>query len=317
MSLKPMGDIYANGNQNAYTESVVEPELKKNVLAKITLYLVNNQIEFPLTIITIITTCWAIEVPGFEKFVTLQHRDLKTGLYVKGTDDLYFIFLWVTIFTLLRASTMEYILKPLAGCWKIKSKYQVIRFAEQGWSFLYYSVFWTLGMYIMYHSPYWFNTPQFWIGYPHNKMTYLFKWYYLVQLAFWVQQAKGFRGNDSASCDYHFVDELFIFIQFDPDWECCSMLYGFLGYFTAEHKWSPEEEAYFSKNVLWFFMGLLLFLQAIIIFWFVLICQVAWRVIRGDNAHDNRSDSEDDEEALNIHGKANGKVLSHKSKKTN
>jgi len=37
-------------------------------------------------------------------------------------------------------------------------------------------------------SPYWFDTTYFWKGYPHVEMSGLFKWYYLVQLAFWIQQ---------------------------------------------------------------------------------------------------------------------------------
>lgn len=40
----------------------------------------------------------------------------------------------------------------------------------------------------MYQSPHWFDTSHFWKGYPHVKMSYIFKWYYLVQFAFWVQQ---------------------------------------------------------------------------------------------------------------------------------
>ncbi|CAG8749228.1 13096_t:CDS:2, partial [Acaulospora morrowiae] len=59
-----------------------------------------------------------------------------------------------------------------------------------------------------------------------------------------------------------------------------------------EFKWSPEEEYYLTENVQRFFLILFSILQAIIVFWFYLICNVALRVIKGSNAHDNRSDSE-------------------------
>lgn len=40
----------------------------------------------------------------------------------------------------------------------------------------------------MYHSDYWMNIPMVWSGWPNREMTGLFKWYYLVQFAFWIQQ---------------------------------------------------------------------------------------------------------------------------------
>lgn len=40
----------------------------------------------------------------------------------------------------------------------------------------------------MYHSKYWLNLPELWTDFPVRLMSGLFKWYYLVQFAFWVQQ---------------------------------------------------------------------------------------------------------------------------------
>lgn len=40
----------------------------------------------------------------------------------------------------------------------------------------------------MYRSDYFFNLPEMWADFPTRTMTGLFKWYYLVQFAFWVQQ---------------------------------------------------------------------------------------------------------------------------------
>lgn len=40
----------------------------------------------------------------------------------------------------------------------------------------------------MYNSPHWFNTSQYWIDYPHILISKNMKCYYLMQLAFWVQQ---------------------------------------------------------------------------------------------------------------------------------
>lgn len=40
----------------------------------------------------------------------------------------------------------------------------------------------------MYNSSYWLNLRQLWAGWPNRELDGLFKWYYLVQFAFWVQQ---------------------------------------------------------------------------------------------------------------------------------
>jgi len=75
--------------------------------------------------------------------------------------------------------------------------------------------------------------------------------------------------------------------------------YGYIIYSTwtesqqyLEFKWSPEEEYFFTKNIQSFFLILFSILQAIIIFWFYLIFNIALKVIHGNNAEDNRSDSE-------------------------
>lgn len=41
---------------------------------------------------------------------------------------------------------MRWLWKPLARVAGIRDKRSVVRFAEQGWNLLYYTVFWTLGV---------------------------------------------------------------------------------------------------------------------------------------------------------------------------
>ena len=42
--------------------------------------------------------------------------------------------------------------------------------------------------YLMYNSKYWFNLRELWTDWPTRDMDGLFKWYYLLQFAFWLQQ---------------------------------------------------------------------------------------------------------------------------------
>lgn len=79
-------------------------------------------------------------------YFTLSYYDQDTGLYTQGPDDLKFVALWIVVFTALRTATMDYLLFPLARCMGINKKKAMIRFAEQGWVFLYYSLFWSVGM---------------------------------------------------------------------------------------------------------------------------------------------------------------------------
>ncbi|KAA8892987.1 TLC domain-containing protein [Sphaerosporella brunnea] len=43
-------------------------------------------------------------------------------------------------------------------------------------------------MHLLWNSPYWFNMQQLWTDWPLRETTGLFKWYYLAQFAFWLQQ---------------------------------------------------------------------------------------------------------------------------------
>jgi len=50
------------------------------------------------------------------------------------------------MFTGLRVFVMEYIMSPLAEKGGIHKKKERIRFAEQAWIYVYYGLFWSLGM---------------------------------------------------------------------------------------------------------------------------------------------------------------------------
>lgn len=80
------------------------------------------------------------------KFFELCYYNPDTGKYGRGFDDVYMFLYWLVIFTGLRAGVMDFILIPFAEWAGLKRKKTQIRFAEQAWQFLYYLVFWTLGM---------------------------------------------------------------------------------------------------------------------------------------------------------------------------
>ncbi|KAF9435570.1 sphingosine N-acyltransferase lag1 [Entomortierella beljakovae] len=133
-------------------------------------------------------------MPLAETFLVLQNKDPVTGLYSKAWTDLNFIFFWIVTFTFLRAFFMRAIFKPIAIRCGVKSEHKQNRFQEEGWVCVYYSLSWTMGMYVMRHSPLW-NNWSFWFkpeaifeGYPHTQLPHRTLWYYYVQLGFWLQQ---------------------------------------------------------------------------------------------------------------------------------
>lgn len=98
---------------------------------------------------------------------TLNHAHART-LYGKGPQDVLFTITCALAFTLLRELCMQYVFGKLArGCLvaqdeernkdrpakvgraaeraERKREQVVTRFAEQGWSFLYCTVFWSIG----------------------------------------------------------------------------------------------------------------------------------------------------------------------------
>ena len=64
----------------------------------------------------------------------------------------------------------------------------------------------------------------------------------------------------------------------------------------------------FNANIRWTFLGLLLGLQCITLMWFVMICRVVARVLRGEGADDSRSDDEGDAESEDVEEDSSGPV---------
>ncbi|PRP88849.1 glycylpeptide N-tetradecanoyltransferase 2 [Planoprotostelium fungivorum] len=131
----------------------------------------------------------------FRPFIRLSHEaglNVKGDmLYDKGWKDALFVAYYVMIFTWLRDIVMKRILRPmgirLSG---IIHENKIQRYEEQGYAVLYYTASTVFGLIVMYHEDTWFfNTRHFWENYPHIYNTALFKSYYLLQLAFWLQQA--------------------------------------------------------------------------------------------------------------------------------
>lgn len=127
-----------------------------------------------------------------DRFLHLQHMiDKHDGgaIYDIGIHDIYYVIHWVVLLTFMRAFLMTWIFDPCAKhlC-NIHSRKAKTRFSEQSWSIFYYCCSFSLGLYLYKTSPYWNNLDEVYSGWPHYRMNSLFKKYYLVSIAFWLQQ---------------------------------------------------------------------------------------------------------------------------------
>ncbi|KAJ2662909.1 Sphingosine N-acyltransferase lag1 [Coemansia sp. RSA 1200] len=80
--------------------------------------------------------------------------------------------------------------------------------------------------------------------------------------------------------------------------------------------WDPKNGSFYSYNVILAFGVLLALLQILIIYWFVLVLRVVYRVIFLSNYDDSRSDSEDGGDYDNDAADSDRKTVASKKKKS-
>ncbi|KAH8821916.1 TLC domain-containing protein [Xylogone sp. PMI_703] len=157
----------------------------------LTHWLLENQISFSFYAIALLLFAHfsvARAQPYTTKFLSISYYNPKTGNYAAGGDDFYFIGFCVVLYTGLRAGFMKYILAPLGKGLGISRKKLITRFAEQTWLLCYYSVSWTLGLYLYLNSEYYLNMRELFTDWPTRELPWLTKTYILAQWAFWLQQ---------------------------------------------------------------------------------------------------------------------------------
>lgn len=84
--------------------------------------------------------------PYTTPFFQLSYQQSSSpDVYRQGWDDIYFVISSALAFTAVRAIAIDWVFQPVARKAGLKRKASV-RFAEQGWLWVYYGFFWTFGM---------------------------------------------------------------------------------------------------------------------------------------------------------------------------
>ncbi|KAL9109811.1 MAG: hypothetical protein Q9227_005514 [Pyrenula ochraceoflavens] len=117
-------------------------------------------------------------------------RDGGPQMYGKGRKDLYFVGFYTIVLSFTREFLMQRFIRPLAIRSGLRSRAKVYRFMEQVYTAIYFVIFGPIGLYVMSKSPLWyFETKPMFEGFPHRQHSGEFKVYYLLQAAYWSQQA--------------------------------------------------------------------------------------------------------------------------------
>lgn len=108
--------------------------------------------------------------------------------YGKGFKDFLFLAFYIIVFSFIRQTVTECIARPYAKWLGLRGTKQD-RFVDQGYAVFYWGSATLIGLHVMASQPtWWYNTSEFWKGYPHWRMEPSTKAYYLLQFSYWLQQ---------------------------------------------------------------------------------------------------------------------------------
>ncbi|KAJ5683262.1 hypothetical protein N7462_006427 [Penicillium macrosclerotiorum] len=153
--------------------------------------------SIPLLLLVAFASLYAInptESNVIHHFIFLSYKlPTETGArpqYGKGLWDIAFVAFYTVLLSFTREFIMQEILRPLARASSIKSNGKRLRFMEQMYTAIYFGIAGPAGLYVMRQTPVWyFNTKAMYEAFPHRTHFAEFKCYYLIQAAYWAQQA--------------------------------------------------------------------------------------------------------------------------------
>jgi len=170
-------------NGSSSTPIVTKKHLK---LPPSTLQKVISLHQWPCFIFIVIIILMGQNNPQFRKFYRLQYKNEETGLYTKGFDDIYFVAFWIIALLFLRWFIQATFLTGLAWLMGVKGSKKLTKFKEAGYFGMWHSFILSWGFSTVLPLGWLFDIKNHWAGYPHVVFGWDFKFFYLIQSAFWV-----------------------------------------------------------------------------------------------------------------------------------
>ncbi|KAL1965699.1 hypothetical protein VTN77DRAFT_5199 [Rasamsonia byssochlamydoides] len=152
----------------------------------------------PLVILVVLLSAYAVNPTPSNPihsaiFLSYRREPRYPGepvMYGKGKKDFAFVAFYTVFLSFTREFLMQRVIRPWAIYCGIRSKGKIARFMEQVYTAMYFAVFGPFGLYVMSKTNIWyFNTTAMFEGFPHREHTADFKAYYLLEAAYWAQQA--------------------------------------------------------------------------------------------------------------------------------
>jgi len=139
----------------------------------------------------VIGLLFQVSAPLASVFVVMHHNVTEalepsdTVLYTYGRQDACVTTFYFLIAIVMHAIFQEYALDKLNRKLHL-SKVKHSKFNESGQLLIFYLVSLIWGGDIILREGYLLNISKLWQDYPHNEMTFMFKFYFIVQLAYWL-----------------------------------------------------------------------------------------------------------------------------------
>uniref|UniRef100_A0A0K8R590 TLC domain-containing protein n=1 Tax=Ixodes ricinus TaxID=34613 RepID=A0A0K8R590_IXORI len=132
-----------------------------------------------------------VSAPYASVFIALHHN-VTDGMetqgvvhYTYGVKDVFLTFFYFLIAIVMHAIIQEYLLDKLNRKMHL-SKMKHSKFNESGQLLIFYLVSFLWGADIIRKEGFLPSISKVWEGYPHTEMSFMFKFYFIVQLAYWL-----------------------------------------------------------------------------------------------------------------------------------
>ncbi|XP_035223388.1 translocating chain-associated membrane protein 1-like [Stegodyphus dumicola] len=144
-----------------------------------------------ISMVFVIGLLFQVSAPIASVFVAMHHNVTEAlepsdiVLYTYGRQDVCVITFYFLIAIVMHAILQEYALDKLNRKLHL-SKVKHSKFNESGQLLVFYLISLIWGGDIILREGYLLNISKLWQDYPHNEMTFMFKFYFIVQLAYWL-----------------------------------------------------------------------------------------------------------------------------------
>merc|ERR1712236_103551 len=148
-----------------------------------------------VAMVFVVGLMFQISSPLASIFIALHHNvsvptEIQPGVfqdvlhYTQGFKDISAVFFYLLISVVMHAIIQEYLLDKVNKKLHL-SKIKHAKFNESGQLLAFYivSLFWG-GDIILRENL--MNVSALWDGYPHNNMTFLFKFFFIIQISYWL-----------------------------------------------------------------------------------------------------------------------------------